>query len=149
MKASPLDFDPDAEVLRRILAENPSLSWRGWWGRRNEISEPPGTLERVRGETQGEFGLAQFSRAMGFLEIAPRTKGLNRRHCAYGWKHRVEAWARSINPSRGQDYYCGEGCFIAACLASGLLIQRGGLATYVNLATSAWELGEPRLASIR
>jgi hypothetical protein len=47
------------------------------------------------------------------------------------------------NFGRYKKRYVGEGSFIAACIANGMLIHRGGLATYTNLATFAWELGDP------
>ena len=131
----------DAETLERILAEHPTLSWRGFWIRWNDRNEPPGTLERVRRETLDEYGLAQYRRAMAFLKTAPRIKTLNRRHATYGWKHAAERWTRASTEDRYVDYYVGEGSFIAACIASGLLIRREKFGTYTNLATAAWSMG--------
>jgi hypothetical protein len=61
---------------------------------------------------------------MAFLEVAPRTRSLNRKHCTYGWKHTAERWYQT-DVAQYEDYYVGEGCFIAACIASGLHIHRG------------------------
>jgi hypothetical protein len=127
----------DASALTAILKANPTLSWRGWWSR------PPGALVQFRRETlvsDGRNGLAQFRRAMAFLEVAPRTRSLNRKHCTYGWKHTAERWYQT-DVAQYEDYYVGEGCFIAACIASGLHIHRGDYGTYTNLSQRAWSMG--------
>jgi hypothetical protein len=138
------DNAPDAGALARILIDNPTLSWRGWWSRRHDNNEPPGTLERVRRESLDEFGLAQFRRAMAFLEAAPRTMSINRRHGTYGWKHCAERWTRSTNGGDHVDYYVGEGSFIAAAIASGMTLRRGDYGTYTNLSQHAWSMGGRR-----
>jgi hypothetical protein len=135
----------DRHILGGILEAHPLLSWRGWWSGWNDCNEPPGTLERVRRETLNEYGLAQFRRARSFLEVAPRIKTLNRRHVTYGWKHCAERWTRASGEDRYVNYYVGEGSFIAACIASGMLIRREKFGTYTNLATAAWSMGDSRI----
>lgn len=142
--------DPDLAALRRVLSANPDLSWRGWWTDWDAAHEPPGTLARLRQQTLTEYGVSQFSRAIGFLEGAPRTKQVNRHHTSYGWKHRAEARVSAINECcrpgdrpRYRHCYVGDGAFIAACLASGLIIERRGRATYVNLSLRAWHRDRP------
>jgi hypothetical protein len=135
----------DYQTVAAILELHPLLSWRGWWSNHYEVSEPVGTLARVRRETLDEYGLAQFRRAMAFLEAAPRIQSVNRRHCCYGWKHAAERWTRSTNGGRYADYYIGEGSFIAACIESGMQIHRERLGTYTNLSMKAWEMGERTL----
>jgi hypothetical protein len=135
-------MSPDVlrDALAAVLEREPLLSWRGFWERRHDVNEPLGTLERVRRETLDDYGLAQFSRAMAFLAIAPKTKALNRHHGCYGWKHSAERWHRVHAPHA--DYYIGEGAFIAACIASGMTIYRGRCANLTNLSQRAWTMGE-------
>jgi hypothetical protein len=134
----------DRQILAGVLEAQPLLSWRGWWSDWNDRNKPSGTLERVRWETLDEHGVAQFRRAMAFLEVAPRTKSLNRRHVTYGWKHAAERWTRASMGGRYDAYYIGEGSFIAACIASGMLVKREARGTYTSLATAAWSMGEYR-----
>lgn len=131
----------DQSLLAGILAQNPSLSWRGFWTRWHDANEPAGTLDRVRRETLDEWGLAQFGRAMAFLEVAPKTKAITREHGTYGLKHVAERWHRKTVDAHS-DYYVGEGAFIAACIAQGLTIHRAKYATFTNLSARAWMLGE-------
>jgi hypothetical protein len=134
----------DADLKRAlgtVLDREPLLSWRGWWTTHNETSEPPATFDRVRRETSDEFGLAQFGRAVAFIEAAPRTRTINRRHGCYGWKHAAERWHRTAAlPYAG--YYIGEGAFIAACIVGGLLICRQRTTTFTNLSERAWAMGD-------
>jgi hypothetical protein len=131
----------DHRSVAAILDLHPLLSWRGWWSAHHEASEPAGTLARVRRETLDEYGLAQFRRAMTFLEVAPRTKGINLRRGCYAWKHCVERWHRSSGtPYR--DTYCGEGSFIAACVASGMPIKLTAGGTFTALSDRAWAMGD-------
>jgi hypothetical protein len=134
----------DAKTLTQILEDHPTLWWGGWWTPQLEQQSPPGTSGRRRRETVSESGLAQFRRALTFLEVAPRNKSINRRHVTYGWKHCAERWARANSEGNYETYYVGEGSFIAACIASGMLIKREERGTYTNLATAAWSLGEYR-----
>jgi len=134
----------DAKNFAAILKDNPTLSWRGWWSWWHDNNEPPGTLKRVRQESLDDCGLAQFRRARLFLQVAPRTKSINRRHVTYGWKHCAERWTRASNDVPYADYYIGEGSFIAAAIASGMTIHRNRYDTYTNLSQHAWLMGAHR-----
>lgn len=134
----------DQSLLAGILNQNPSLSWRGWWSRYDELTQPIGALAQFRQETLADHdrnGLAQFGRAMAFLEVAPKTRAITREHGTYGWKHVAERWHRKTVDAYS-DYYIGEGAFIAACIAQGMTIHRGKYATFTNLSARAWMLGE-------
>jgi hypothetical protein len=127
----------DRRTVEAILNSEPELSWRGWWRPWNNANEPPGTLDRVRRETLDEYGLAQFRRALDFLEVAPRTDAINRTRCCYSWKHECERWHRSGDqPYR--DTYTGEGAFIAACIANGMPIKRTPRGTFTTISNRAW-----------
>jgi len=134
----------DYRILAAILNDNPTLTWRGWWNRYDARTQPPGAFQQFRRETlasDDRNGLAQFQRAMAFLGVSPRIKSINRGHSTYGWKHAAERWNRSRNEDRYADVYVGEGCFIAACIASGVTIRRRENATYANIAERASALG--------
>ena len=133
------------DALAGVLDRESFLSWRGFWERRHDVTELPGTLERIRSETLEPDGLAQFSRALSFLDVAPRIRALNRSHGTYGWKHAAERWHRAGSAPYA-DYYIGEGSFIAACVVSGMTIYRGRYATLTNLSQRAWTMGETRSA---
>src|ERR1700684_4449885 len=70
----------DYLTLAGILDDNPTLSWRGWWNKNDRRTYEPEDLKRFRAETLEPWGLGQFQRAMTYLDVAPRTKAVNREH---------------------------------------------------------------------
>ncbi|ONG56981.1 hypothetical protein BKE38_05145 [Pseudoroseomonas deserti] len=92
-----------------------------------------------RQELEGPKGVAQVLRAAEFIAVAPRRATVNLRRSCYGWKHVAERWHKARFP--GKDYYIGEGSFLVACWAMGVLVKRHNTAGYqVGLAEAAREL---------
>lgn len=142
----------DKAMLANILQLNPGLSWRGWWSRYDERTLSPEDLARFREETlaeDGRNGMAQFRSALIFLAAAPKPiKSVNFERSTYGWKHVAERWNEAVREAAGEyneDYYIGEGAFIAACIARHLKIYRDKYgSTYVNLSQNAARMGGAR-----
>lgn len=123
-------------ALTRILAQEPTLCWQGWHGT-YESSSP---LETLRRETLSAYGVGQFRRALMFLARAPHSVSVNYETGCYGWKHVAERWHQT-EIDRDLDYYIGTGAFIAACIASGLVVDRQRHATFVSLSEAACAMG--------
>lgn len=69
-----------------------------------------------------------YQLCLQFLEGVEKTKGLNRKHTSYGYKHCVEG-----GPHRGYVY---EGTFILAAIAAGFEVKRllkGSLKSILNI----------------
>jgi hypothetical protein len=131
----------DLDLLRTVLEQHPTLTWRGWWTRWHDNNERTTTFAQARAETVDKHGLGQFGRALEFVDRAPLLRRVNRRRSTYGWKHVAE---RFHGHPRNRVAYIGEGSFIAACLARGLMIRRSEFGTYVNIAEAAAALNEPK-----
>jgi hypothetical protein len=121
--------------IEQVRSANPDLWWGGWW---NPTHPHPDGLLHCRDAMTSAWGKGQFRRALAFIEQAPRTRGINPNVSCYGWKHRAERMHRLSGAEHHyDDYYVGEGMFIAAAIASGLLIRRRDGFTYVNLSSRA------------
>jgi hypothetical protein len=133
---SPADYSRARGIVSDLLAQDPDLWWGGIWSDWHRANRPPGALEEERAKFLTPWGLNQFLRAEVFIGQAPRTKGINAKRSSYRWKHDVERFHRIDRPDA--DVYTGEGAFIAAALAAGLIVKRTrGGRHYVNLSEKA------------
>jgi hypothetical protein len=133
--SAPSSTAADAGLIAAISVvrnAHPELFWGGWWSYR--FPHPCG-LEQGRAAMTSLWGVGQFRRALVLIEGATRTKGVNRNVPTYGWKHKAERLHRANNgKDDGSDCYVGEGSFIAAAYATGLLVKRvDEVWTFVNL----------------
>jgi hypothetical protein len=128
----------DAVVLAGILQDYPDL----WWGSPTDSRHAPERFAELRAQTLGDFGQAQFRRARAFLAAAPRTLRPNRCCSTYSWKHVAERWNRK-SYCQYNDYYVGEGAFVAACIAEGVPVTIGDRASYAALSRKALNMVAP------
>jgi hypothetical protein len=122
-------------TLASLLEQHPQLTWSGYWTRSDDWTKTHEQYKAAREETIGEYGLAQFQRAMQFLQIAPRSRSVNYNRTAYAWKHVAERWHK-VNDTYS-DYYVGTGSFILACHAAGVMVKKREHVSYVSLSESA------------
>jgi hypothetical protein len=123
-------------VIEMYRAQDVHLHWGGHWNGYDMRRSGPERLAERRAEMTGEWGVAQVLRAARFIDQAPRIKGVNKRRSTYGWKHVAEGFFKNQNP--GEDYYVGEGSFLIAAWAMGLLVKMDTDGTHwVNLAEAA------------
>ncbi len=115
-------------AISAIRDAHPTLTWAGWWTPR--YPHPCG-FAQCRADMTAPWGIGQFRRALAFIEATPRTIVVNRKINTYAWKHRAER-LHEVKVGFG-DYYVGEGMFIAAAFASGLLVKPSSFDTFVNL----------------
>jgi hypothetical protein len=136
------------EMLRRVLDANPTLTRVGW---RQALNHPQ--FARNRAASLDDRSVVAFTRALMFLETTSRTKNPNKKRTTYWWKHVCQralrrflgfyARAESRIDSYLDDFgMCNipEGIFIAACLATGLTLSKGGTYSYVNLSTKRFDM---------
>ncbi len=86
-----------------------------------------------------------FETCLSFLESVEKTKGQNRRHDSYGFKHIVENPSRYFGipfSVRCYSTYIPEGIFILAALASGFTMRQPG-----RLPTATFNISERSLQS--
>ena len=89
-----------------------------------------------RAEMTSPRCVAQLLRAARFIEQAPPSRIVNPRRSTYGWKHVAERFHKAMDPSG--DCYVGEGMFILAARAMGLMVHVDRHEdTYVNLSERA------------
>jgi hypothetical protein len=84
-----------------------------------------------------------FETCLSFLESVEKTKGQNRRHDSYGFKHIVENPSRYFGipfSVRCYSTYIPEGIFILAALASGFTMRQPG-----RLPTATFNISERSL----
>lgn len=137
-----IQADPRA-VIQAALDADALLWWGGIFDwdferrRGDQHGQSPEERYAIRREgTIHESGVGQVLRAAEFIDWAPRTKSLNRHRGTYGWKHVAERFHKSAIP--GENYYVGEGAFIIAARAMGLIVARDSVWHFrVNLSEKA------------
>jgi hypothetical protein len=128
-------------IVSRYRDEYPMLHWGGMSSDTDIVRMGRPGFEERRAEMTGAFGIGQVLRAARFIDQAPRIKSLNMRRSTYGWKHVVE---RHCKTETGKDYYVGEGSFLIAAYALGLVVrQANGGGHYINLSELAAKQGAP------
>jgi hypothetical protein len=138
MTLADLQANPLA-AIRLCMEKEPLLYWGGVADAFYLKQYGRDALVINRQELEGPKGVAQVLRAAEFLAVAPRRVTLNTQRSAYGWKHVAEKWHKIASP--GEDYYIGEGSFVLACWAMGVLVKRHHTRGYqVGLAEAARKL---------
>jgi len=108
------------KALRDVLANTPFLSRRGI---EPASFDPDADLSQC---------VAEFSRAVDFLCLAPKRRAVNRDFDSYGLKHGAEDWAGG---------YVSNGALIAGALYLGLIVEPidGSLNARINIgARTKW-----------
>lgn len=116
-------------VVQAALEADPLLWWGGmfdWaYERRRGDQHGQSAEERYAIRREGtliaDSGVGQVLRAAEFIDWAPRTKYVNRARGTYGWKHVAERFHKCAE--LGANYYVGEGAFIIAARAMGLIVS--------------------------
>ncbi|PZP44563.1 MAG: hypothetical protein DI601_12290 [Azospirillum brasilense] len=132
-----LEADPLAVIAEGREAD-PFLSWKGIIRPIDRVIDRDATARHAacRAEMTSSRCVAQFLRAARFIEQAPPSRRINRRRSTYGWKHVAERFHKAMDPSG--DCYVGEGMFILAARAMGLMVHVDRHEdTYVNLSERA------------
>jgi len=113
-----IEADP-ISVIVAIRPAVPDLTWQGF-GECTYYGKPSFTQDRERMVTPWCVG--HFVRAAQWLDQAPRRVGINRLKTTYGWKHVAERW--HYERDLVNDYYIGNGMFIAAAYVLGMRVVR-------------------------
>ena len=132
-----LEADPLAVIAEGREAD-PFLSWKGIIRPIDRVIDRDATARHAarRAEMTSPRCVTQFLRAARFIEQAPPSRRINRRRSTYGWKHVAERFHKAMDPSG--DCYVGEGMFILAARAMGLMVHVDRHEdTYVNLSERA------------
>lgn len=132
-----LEADPLAVIAEGREAD-PFLSWKGIIRPIDRVIDRDATARHAarRAEMTSSRCVAQLLRAARFIEQAPPSRIVNPRRSTYGWKHVAERFHKAMDPAG--DCYVGEGMFILAARAMGLVVHVDRHEdTYVNLSERA------------
>lgn len=121
MTLAELRSDPVA-VIEHYKGLEPRIYWGGMADAFYMRTYGQTALDINRAEMTQPKGIAQVLRAAEYLEGAPRRATVNPKRSTYGWKHVAEHWHKGRSPA--EDYYIGEGSFILACWAMGVVVKR-------------------------
>lgn len=121
------------QAIDAVRIQHPLLAWYGFGPRPQDRHE----FHRHRSVMTEPWQVAQFQRAIEWLQQAKRTRTVRRRHTSYGWKHVAERWHGRKTPDR--DPYVAEGMFIAAAIHLGFQTRplRGGMSVWLNIAEAS------------
>lgn len=135
-------------VIEAHRDANPWLHWGGIGSSYDVDRIGPDAFAKRRQDMTSEYGVAQVLRAARFINQAPRTRTLNKRRSTYGWKHVAERHFQNLAHSR--DYYIGEGSFLVAAWAMGLLVKADHDGTHwVNIAEAAATAAQAEVKRLR
>jgi hypothetical protein len=111
---------PDRAIaaIEAACLKHAVLTWKGYGSPSDDEVE----FHASRGAMTLPWQVGQFLRAVEWLEQVRRTTTVSRRRTSYGWKHVAERWHMRRKPS--DDYYIGEGMFIAAAIHLDFVVRR-------------------------
>lgn len=126
-------------MLRKVLAEHPELTLRGfdsiWQGNHNELHRPKEErevlfMERRLEACEDDWAADQFELALIFLSRQKRINSLNRQMGSYGLKHRAENLSRAFGLFTHLGNYVSNGMLIAAAYSTGFTVKRVAFDSY-------------------
>jgi len=111
-------------AIEAVMAREPALCANGMrsYNRRKAPQENAKAFADWRQEMLGAHCVAQFVRAIEFLQTLEKSPRVNRDRTSYGYKHSAEHFHEERSP--GEDPYVSNGMFIAAAVHLGFTIKR-------------------------
>lgn len=111
-------------AIAAVMAGEPALCANGMrsYDRRQTPQENAKAFKDWREEMLGSHCVAQFVRAIEFLQTVEKSKTVTRDRTSYGYKHSAEHFHKEMHPD--DDPYVSNGMFIAAAVHLGFTIKR-------------------------
>ncbi|MHB8286061.1 MAG: hypothetical protein ACYDD1_15485 [Caulobacteraceae bacterium] len=111
-------------AIAAVMEREPALCANGLrsYDRRQTPQQNAKAFADSRDKMLGSHYVAQFVRAVEFLEAQEKSTRVNRDRTSYGYKHLAEHFHKERAP--GEDPYVANGMFIAAAVHLGFTIKR-------------------------
>lgn len=123
-------------AIQAILNGQPELCANGFksYARHRSLEEEAEYFVTSRQAMLDVPYVAQFVRALAFLETKQKGASVSRKRTSYGYKHDAEGFHRAADPDG--DPYVANGMFIAAAMHLGFTIKRDGFGpnAFINIA---------------
>jgi len=125
-------------AITTVMEQLPELGSRGFRTRdaRRTTRENADDFRASREEMLEPHSVAEFMRAVAFLETKEKAGTVSRKATSYGYKHEAERFHRDVKPRANP--YVANGLFIAAAAHLGFTVKRDGQGpnAFINIATA-------------
>jgi hypothetical protein len=125
-------------AIATIMEQQPELGSRGFrtWDGRRTSKENAADFRANREEMLQPHSVAEFMRAVAFLQTKEKARTVSRKGTSYGYKHEAERFHRDRVPRANP--YVANGLFIAAALHLGFTVKRDahGPNAFINIASA-------------
>lgn len=124
-------------AIAAVMEQQSELSSRGfrtWNGRRTQ-KENADDFHADREEMLKPSSVAEFMRAVAYLQTKEKSRTVSRKNTSYGYKHQAERFHEDRAP--GVSHYVSNGLLIVAALHLGFTVKRDGNSpnAFINIAS--------------
>lgn len=137
-------------AIAAVMEQQSELGSCGFrtWNRRRTQKENADHFHADREEMLKPSSIAEFMRAVAYLQTKEKSRRVSRKSTSYGYKHEAERFHK--DRASDADHYVANGLFIVAALHLGFSVKRDGDSpnAFINIASPPVRRDRSSLAGI-